>query len=87
MTRYLVYLYSDKKAKSRDPKIVSMYGYYTGKSYSVNHESFPICTLNEVTEKTKLFKSRKAAINCAEKCYDEFEYVEDYDIEEVFVEE
>lgn len=87
MTRYVIYLYSHYRETHADPRIGNEYGYFTGKQYSVNYEQFPICTGNEINEKTKTFKSKLIAINSAEKCYDKFGYVADYDIEEVFMEE
>lgn len=59
------------------------YGYYTGKCYTVRGEKFPCNTGKEITDKTKLYKSRKVAENAAKKLLDTCEYVTSYKITEV----
>lgn len=69
---YYIYLYSDHKYNE--------YGYWTGKSYIVQGERYPVCENNEY--KRKEYKSLKRAISSGECAIEKYGYVDGFDIKD-----
>lgn len=76
--RYVIYLESNMPTGLSD----SHYGYWTGKCYVVNQEPYPICE-DQITEKTKFYKSKKVADKVAQGMYEKYAYVSDAVVEEI----
>ena len=73
---YYIYLYSD----SRYSKTSSVYGYWTGKSYTVQGEEYPVCEHSEYERKE--YKSLKRAISSGEAATKKYGYVCGFDVED-----
>jgi hypothetical protein len=73
---YVIYFNSNRDGT----RTLNSYGYWTGQSYMVQGEIFPVCT-STIDNSTKRYKTRKNAVNGAEKAYLKFGYVSKYDIE------
>ena len=73
---YYIYLYSDNKYS----KHVNQYGYWTGKSYTVQGEEYPVCENDEY--KRKEYKSLKRAISSGEAAKNKYGYVCGFDVED-----
>ena len=58
------------------------YGYWTGKTYSVNREVIPICDI-QISDNTKRFKSRERAESAAERVYNKCVHVMKWSVEEI----
>jgi hypothetical protein len=76
MNMYVIYLSTETQAS----RGFNNYGYWTGKSYVVQGESFPITVdyRNEYSaqgHKIKVYKSKKVAENSAKKAFDKFGHV------------
>lgn len=56
------------------------YGYWQGKTYTHHGERFPM-TDPEITGETKVYKSKKRAVNMAEKLIVRCPYVVDFRVE------
>lgn len=57
------------------------YGYWTGKTYTVQREKFPICEKN-ITSNTKRYTSRTRAEASAQKLFDSCPQVGSWKVEE-----
>ena len=64
------------------PNDINDYGYWTGKFYRFNGDYFPVCS-REITEETKIYKSKKVANTSAQNCIDKYLYVVDAKVEEI----
>lgn len=58
------------------------YGYWTGKTYTVAREVFPVCD-KSITERTKIYENRRRAESMARKLNDRCVYVVTWTIEYV----
>lgn len=59
------------------------YGHWTGKNYTVQGELYPI-TDDSVTERTKIYTSKKRAENALESCLNKgYAYVLDGEVREL----
>ena len=76
--KYVIYL------DSRYPGTVghNSYGYWSGKTYTVNGETFPVHTRDFITCDTKKYTSYKRARQAAESLLEKCAYVWKYQIEE-----
>lgn len=73
---YVIYLSS-----ANEHEYGNCYGYYNGKTYTVQGEIYPY-TDTKITEKTKRYKGRKSAENAAISVYSKCAYVRSYEIKE-----
>jgi hypothetical protein len=77
MNMYVIYLSSVNKYERGN-----CYGYYCGKTYTVQGEIYPY-TDSVITEKTKRYKSMNTAENSAILIYNKCGFVMNYEIKEV----
>ncbi|CAM5578467.1 hypothetical protein SAFG77S_09049 [Streptomyces afghaniensis] len=78
---FVIYLSTSRM--TNDKKVVdsNSYGYWQGKHYTVQGEDYPI-TDKEITEETKVYKSKVRAEKSAENASLRFGYVVDWKVEE-----
>ena len=78
---YYIYLYSDHRYSKFIKEFgYNEYGYWTGKSYTVQGERYPVCENNEY--KRKGYKSLKRAISSGEGAIEKYGYVDEFDIKD-----
>ncbi|MMZ65647.1 hypothetical protein D1872_280650 [compost metagenome] len=58
------------------------YGYWTGKTYMVDREEFPVCEPN-ITENTKVYVNKRRTESMARKLFDRCPHVSTWEIETV----
>lgn len=77
--KYVIYLDSRWPGETNN----NSYGYWGGKTYTVNGEIFPVHTMDFITCKTKKYTSYKRAYQGAEALLEKCAYVWKYRIEEI----
>ncbi|MFF2531296.1 hypothetical protein ACFVS2_20550 [Brevibacillus sp. NPDC058079] len=76
MNSYVIFLSTESISyQSND------YGYWTGKTYTVQREKFPICE-KSITINTKRFTNRKRTESAAQKLFDSCPKVGSWKVEE-----
>lgn len=76
MSNFIINLSTESNSYSSND-----YGYWTGKTYTLNGEVFPVCD-KQISVNTKRYTSRKRAENMAKKLYEKCSYVGKYSVEE-----
>lgn len=77
--KYVIYLDSRYPGSAGN----NSYGYWSGKTYTVNGETFPVHTRDFITCDTKKYTSYKRARQGAEVVLEKCAYVWKYQIEEI----
>lgn len=77
--KYVIYLDSRYPGSAGN----NSYGYWSGKIYTVNGETFPVHTRDFITCDTKKYTSYKRARQGAESVLEKCAYVWKYQIEEI----
>lgn len=68
---FVIYLSSESNLDSAS----NSYGYWEGKTYQVQGETYPVAHDYEITHRTKVYKSKIRAENTAKKLYERCGYV------------
>lgn len=77
--KYVIYLDSRYLGATGN----NSYGYWSGKTYTVNGEVFPVHTRDFITCDTKKYTTYKRAYQGAEALLEKCAYVREYRIEEI----